>query len=170
MNDFLKNRMLRKNGLAPALPTRKEKKPLKKVSDKRAIEIANSKVGGDSEMDLFFAANRKLMKGKCLFCGADTMKKDDEKFHFSLAHLLPKSTFKSVATHPDILIELCFYNNSCHTNFDNGKITWEFIKDSAEWLIIREKLMSILPMVDEKERKNKLYDKLCQFVFPKQTS
>jgi hypothetical protein len=95
------------------------------------------------------------------------MKKDDKKFHFSLAHLLPKSIFKSVATHPDILIELCFFGESCHSNFDSGKITWEFIKDSKEWDIIKEKLLNVLPAVAIEERKNKLYSKLQQLVYEK---
>jgi hypothetical protein len=148
----------------------KQKKPyqIKKVSDKRAAKIKEqSKSGSDSEMDLFFKSMRKSMKGKCLFCGADTMKKDDDKFHFSLAHLLQKSVFKSVATHPDNIIELCFYNNSCHTNFDNGMITWEFIKDSKEWEIIKEKLLEVLPLVAENERSNKLYSKLINLVYEK---
>jgi hypothetical protein len=141
---------------------------INKVSPKRQAKLDELKAaGGDSEMDKFFAANRKGMTGKCLFCNADTMKKDDEKFHYSLCHLLPKAIFKSVATHPDILIELCFYNNSCHTNFDNGMITWEFIKDSKEWDIIKEKLLNILPAVAIEERKNKLYSKLLELVYSK---
>lgn len=138
-----------------------------KVSEKRKAKIKEQAAEGtDSEMDLFFQSQRKGMTGRCLFCNGDTMKKDDEKFHFSLAHLLPKSVFKSVATHPSILIELCFYGESCHTNFDNGMITWEFIKDSKEWDIISEKLMEVLPLVAEEERKNKLYSRLIELVYP----
>lgn len=155
-----------KLGLLPKEAVAKKKVPLKKVSDKKAAEMKVAK-GSDSELDLFFTSQRKHMVGRCLFCNADTMKKDDEKFHFSLAHLLPKAIFKSVATHPDILIELCFYNNSCHTNFDNGMITWEFIKDSKEWEVIKEKLLNILPMVSAEERKHKLYSKLNQLVYEK---
>ena len=154
-----------KLGHLPKEAVAKAKKPLKKVSDKKAAEMKAK--SGDSEMDLFFASQRKFMKGKCLFCGADTMKKDDEKFHFSLAHLLPKAIFKSVATHPDILIELCFYNNSCHTNFDNGMITWEFIKDSKEWIQIREQLLNVLPMVSPEEKKHKLYSRIEKLVYSK---
>lgn len=146
----------------------KTKKPysIKKISDKRAAKIKEQRLAGtDSEMDLFFKSMRKTMKGRCLFCGADTLKKDDDKFHFSLAHLLPKATFKSIATHPSNIIELCFYNNSCHTNFDAGMITWEFIKDSKEWEIIKEQLLEILPLVAEEERKNKLYSKLVNLIY-----
>jgi hypothetical protein len=107
---------------------------------------------------------RKQMTGCCLFCGGKSQKKDDETFHFSLAHLLPKAIFKSVATHPDNIIELCFYGESCHTNFDNGQITWEFIVDSAEWLFIKEKILNVLPMVSVEERKHKLFSKLEKLV------
>ena len=144
----------------------KQKKPIAKKSEKRlAKEKEQNEAGSDNEMDKFFKSLRKGMKGKCLFCSGSTMKNDDDKFHFSLAHLLPKAYFKSVATMPENIIELCFYNNSCHTNFDNGMITWQFVKDSAEWLVIREKLLEVLPMVAEDERKHKLYDRLTKLVY-----
>lgn len=146
----------------------KKKHTIAKVSEKRQKKLDEQKAKGtDSEMDLFFRSQRKSMTGRCLFCNGNTMKKDDDKFHFSLAHLLPKAIFKSVATHPSNIIELCFYGESCHTNFDNGMITWEFIKDSAEWLIIREKLLEVLPLVAEEEKKHKLYDKLVKLVYEK---
>jgi hypothetical protein len=144
----------------------KAKKPLAKKSPKKIEEEKQAKLSGtDNEMDLFFRSLRKGMTGRCLFCNGKTMKDDDEKFHFSLAHLLPKATFKSIATNPENIIELCFFGESCHTNFDNGTITWEFIKDSKEWFLIREKLLNILPMVSENERKNKLYDKLLKLTY-----
>lgn len=166
MSDYLKKRQ---ELIFQGRPLKtKEKKPIAKVSEKRQKKLDEQKAkGSDSEMDVFFKSLRKGMTGKCLFCGGNTMKKDDDKFHFSLAHLLPKSIFKSVATHPSNIIELCFYNNSCHTNFDNGMITWEFIKDSAEWLIIREKLLEILPLVSPEEQKHKLYSKLINLVYEK---
>jgi len=137
----------------------------KKSAKTIAKEKAQKEAGTDGVMDLFFASNRSKMTGRCLFCNGDTMKNEDDKFHFSLSHLLPKAIFKSVATHPDVLIELCFYNNSCHTNFDNGIITWEFIKDSKEWEIIKEKLLIVLPAVAPEERKHKLYSKLIELVY-----
>ena len=146
----------------------KAKNPLAKKSPKKIEEEKQAKLSGtDDEMDLFFYSLRKGMTGRCLFCNSKTMKDDDEKFHFSLAHLLPKAIFKSVATNPENIIELCFYGESCHTNFDSGKISWEFIKDSKEWLQIKEQLLAVLPMVSENEKKNKLYDKICKLVYSK---
>lgn len=166
MNDYLHKRM--QHILSDRPLPEKKKNFINKVSPKRQQKLDEQKARGtDSEMDLFFQSQRKSMTGRCLFCNGDTMKKDDEKFHFSLAHLLPKAIFKSVATHPAITIELCFYGESCHTNFDNGMITWEFIKDSAEWLVIREKLLEVLPQVSQEERKHKLYDKLIKLVYGK---
>lgn len=157
-----------KQGLLPKECVPKKKKPLKRVSDKKAAEDKLAKeAGGDSEMDLFFTSLRPKMTGKCLFCNGKTEKANDDMFHFCLAHLLPKAIFKSVATHPDITIELCYYGESCHTNFDNGIITWELLKDSKEWIIIREKLLNVLPMVAMEERKNKLYGKLTELAYSK---
>jgi len=146
----------------------KKKKPLAKKSTKRlAEEKAIKEVGSDSELDLFFAAMRKKMTGRCLFCNGKTEKENDDTYRRSIAHLLPKASsgFPSVATNDSNWIELCFYQNSCHTNFDNGYITWEFIKDSKEWDVIKEKLLNVLPMVVENERKNKLYDKLIRLAY-----
>lgn len=166
MNDYLKRRQEFINAGRP-LPEKKKYQIPKKSEKRKAKEKDQMEAGTDGGMDLFFKSMRKGMKGKCLFCGGTTMKEDDEKFHFSLAHLLPKSIFKSVATNPENIIELCFWNNSCHTNFDNGTITWEFIKDSKEWEIIREKLLNILPSVVMEERKHKLYDRLLKLVYEK---
>jgi len=105
----------------------KPKKGIAKIGKKKAEELKALK-GTDSEMDLFFASQRKKLTGKCLFCGSKTMKDDDEKFHFSIAHLLPKRPvnsggFPSIATNEDNWIELCFWGNNCHHGFDSGKIT-----------------------------------------------
>lgn len=141
-------------------------KGIKPVGDKKAKQLAEQKKSGESDAIYnFFVEMRPGMTGKCLFCGDPTQKNNDETFHFSLAHLLPKSSFPSVATNPDNIIELCFYNVSCHAQFDNGKITWEMIYDSADWIPIREKLLKVLPAVAANERSQKLYSKLYDLVY-----
>jgi hypothetical protein len=145
----------------------KQKKPyqIKKVSDKRAAKIKEQKEAGtDNEADQFFNAMRKRCKCKCFFCGAPTTSKNEELWRIAIAHLLPKARFISVATHEQNWIELCW---SCHTDFDSAKISWQFIYDSAEWLLIKEKLLEVLPLVDENERSNKLYSKLINLVYDK---
>lgn len=151
--------------------TPKAKPPTKvinPVSDKKAAQIKEQKKAGDSDaMYQFFVEMRPGMTGKCCFCGGPSEKKNDETFHFSLAHLLPKSSFPSIAINPDNIIELCHFGESCHTNLDNGTITWEFIADSAEWPMIRERLFRVLPMVPANERGQKLYGKLYDLVYGK---
>lgn len=165
MASYFERMKLIKLGLLPKEAIAKEKKPLKKVSDKKSAEMKET--GANKEMDKFFKSQRKRMTGKCLFCSGTTNKNDDDKFHFSIAHLLPKAIFKSVATHEENWIELCFWNNSCHTRFDQSKITWEFLKDSKEWETISEKLHEVLPQVAEEERKHKLYSKLMDLLYKK---
>lgn len=149
----------------------KAKKPvtaIKPVSDKKAKQQAESKKAGDSDaVYQFFLEQRPLMKNKCLFCGAPTEKKNDDTFHFSIAHLIAKSVFPSVATHQDNWIELCYYEGSCHHQFDNARITWEMIYDSAEWPIIKDKLLRVLPAVAPQERSQKLYGKLWEMCYGK---
>lgn len=183
---YFERMKLIKLGLLPKEAVAKPKKAIKKVSDKRAEEIKASKANGDSEMDLFFDAMLKRCTGKCLFCNGKTTAIDNSFFRddnpkwsveandkkheqtietlrrASIAHLLPKSNFKSVSTHEDNWIELCW---SCHTSFDGGKITWLTVKDSKEWDVIKEKLLTVLPMVSQEERKNKLYSKLNELVY-----
>lgn len=104
----------------------------------------------------WFKERRREMTGRCLFCGSKTEKYNDKTYKNSIAHLLAKrpTMFPSVATNKDNWLELCFYNNSCHANFDNCMITWEFLKDSLEWKVIVDKFKKIYPFIAEKEKKN----------------
>lgn len=145
----------------------KKKYSIPKISKKRQEKIdEQKKAGGDSELDLFFEQMRKKLRGKCLFCGGATTWKNDDLWRVAVAHLLPKRHFKSVATNEDNWVELCW---NCHTDFDNNKITWILLKDSKEWDTLSEKLLNIIPLITQEERKNKLYDKLCQLVYGKTT-
>jgi hypothetical protein len=87
---------------------------------KRILKYRNETIESDKEeLWDWFKLRRKEMTGICSHCGNPSTKKDDDKFHFSIAHILPKSHFPSVANHPDNWVELCFWGNSCHTNMDN---------------------------------------------------
>lgn len=135
----------------------KEKTPMKKVSDKKAAEMKEAGSEGNKVKEKWFAERRKEMTGKCLFCEGPTEKANDATFRNSIGHILPKKEgiggLPSVAYHADNWIELCFYGNSCHQNFDSGMITWEFLRDSAEWKVIVDKFKRIYPCIAESERK-----------------
>jgi hypothetical protein len=137
------------------IPKPKKQYSIPKVSKKRISQnklLANN----DDAQDLWFEQKRKEMKGRCVFCGGKTEKDNDEMYKFSIAHLLAKrpTMFPSVATHPDNFLELCFFGESCHTNFDNGIITWELLKDSQEWDIIVTKFKNVYPYIAENEKRN----------------
>lgn len=151
LSEYMKRRQTEK--IFGKIKETKEQKPLKKISDKKAKEIR----GDDkSDLDKWFEERRAEMTGKCLFCQGKTEKDNDDTYKFSIAHLLPKrkNMFPSVACHPFNFLELCYYGNSCHSNFDNGIITWEFLADSKEFEVIAEKFKKIYPFITESEKRN----------------
>lgn len=155
MSDYMQRRLLQKQ--FGKIPEDKKPKGIAKVSEKKKAEIkAQKESGSDSVMEYFFNDCRKRMVGKCFFCGGATEKDNDETFKRSIAHILPKrkNMFPSIASHPMNWIELCFHGNSCHTNFDNGIITWEFLKDSKEWEEIVRRFKMFYPYITENEKKN----------------
>lgn len=158
-DSYFERMKLIKLGLLPKEAIKKKKVPLRNKSLKRQAEEAQEKelrVGGDSVFDKWFEERRKEMTGKCVFCGGKTEKKNDVTYRNSIAHLLPKrpTMFPSIATHPDNWLELCFYGNSCHTNFDNSTISWELLADSNEWKMIVNKFKLVYPFIAPEEHKN----------------
>lgn len=147
------------------MPKEKKIYRIPKISKKRESELKEQKeAGGDSALDKWFEEMRLYLNGKCAFCGGKTTWKNKELWRIAIAHLLPKSKFKSVATNTNNWTELCW---DCHTNFDNGHISWEMLYDSHEWLMLKSQLEVVLLMVAEEEKKNKLYSRLNELVYGK---
>ena len=106
MSDYFERMKLIKLGLLPKEAVAKEKKPLKKVSDKKAAEDKKLKEAGTKpasklELDVWFNEIKMEHWGlntycPCMECGAFI---HIEYSRHSTAHLLPKKLFKSVATH-----------------------------------------------------------------------
>ena len=125
------------------------------VKDGRALRVLavtepEVKAGKDyAELDRWFKERHKEMTGVCMNCGGRT-EKDKTHYKCSVAHLLPKAYFKSVATHPDNWLELCFYNNSCHTNFDNKMID---LIDLHCFDAVIQKFVKIYPSIAPEERR-----------------
>lgn len=139
------------------LPKPKKFSTIAKKSAKRiAKEKAEMEAGTDEALDRWFEARRKELKGKCCLCGGKSEKNNDKYYRHSIHHLLDKrpTMFPSVSTHPDNFLEVCFFENSCHTNLHNGTIPMELLHDSAEWKIISEKFKRIFPFIAESEHKN----------------
>jgi len=141
----------------------KKKYVIPKVSKKRQKQLAEQKaerIGGGNELDRWFKERRKEMSGKCSNCGNPSCKNSDQYFKHSIGHILPKRLFKSVKTHPLNWIELCFWNNSCHTNLDNNTLDITELNCYNEFI---DKFIAMYPDIDPKERKY-IPDVLLQYV------
>lgn len=106
--------------------------------------------GDDEALDLWFPERRKEMTGKCKHCGGKSCKDDDKYYRFSIAHILPKAYFPSVATHPDNWIELCFWKENCHANMDN-KVLDLIDMNCFDEIIV--KFQKIYPFIAKEERR-----------------
>lgn len=106
--------------------------------------------GDDEALDLWFEERRKDMTGVCHHCGKKSCKDDNDYFKFSIAHILPKSIFKSVATHPKNFVELCFWENNCHGNLDNSVIDLMDLNCFDE---IIQKFVAMYPFIAKEERR-----------------
>jgi hypothetical protein len=104
----------------------------------------------DKELNLWFAETRLKMTGICMHCGNPTCKYDDLYYKHCIAHILPKAYIKSVRVHPWNWIELCFWENNCHANYDNNIL--EVAKMNCYNIII-DRFTIIYPFVIHSERR-----------------
>lgn len=118
------------------------KKPTKNTFT-RSIPSSNG------QLNRWFADMHKKMTGICQHCGGKTQK-NTPTYKYSIAHILPKAYFKSISTHPNNWIELCFYGNSCHTNYDNYMLD---ITELNCYDHVIENFITMYPDIDEKERR-----------------
>jgi len=148
---YFENLRLQKLGLAPKTTGAKPKKPLRKVSVKKAAEMKEQKVSGDSKLDLWFIERRKEMTGTCAECGGKTGKDDDKFYRHSICHLLPKreTMFPSIAINNLNWIELCFWGNSCHSKFDSS---FERAATMRIWPFVMKQVNVLYPMLTNEEK------------------
>lgn len=112
------------------------------------------------DLEEWFRQGDREATGKCRHCGGRTCKGDPLYFKHSQAHILPKRLFPSVAAHPLNRIELCFWENNCHGNLDDGKLDLIDLNCFNE---VIEKFIAIYPAIDPKERRH-IPDILRQYV------
>jgi len=130
----------------------KKAKLQRTLSSLKSIPENKEAIRSKSELDKWFLDRRNEMTGYCV-CGAKSCKDNERYFRYSLAHVLPKKTFKSIATNANNCIELCFFENSCHTNFDN--LGYANCKENNPklWAIIVRKFKVLFPYIAENEIK-----------------
>lgn len=118
MSDYLKKRQ--QESLFGKPEQEKKVYKIPKVSKKRASKIAAEKeqrAGADTELQKWYKKIQKHLSGRCWRCGEWYDKKELRYAICATAHILPKSKFPSVATHPLNWLELgaaC----GCHGWFD----------------------------------------------------
>ena len=117
---------------------------------KKRIEREQRSVVNDENLDKWFEDRRKEMTGRCKHCGGKSCKKDDKYYRFSIAHILPKAYFPSVATHEDNWVELCFWERNCHGNMDSLMLD---LMDMNCFDLIVEKFQKLYPYIPKEERK-----------------
>lgn len=160
---YQEDRLKRKNGELPPLPTRKEKKPLKRISDKRAAELKAEKKSTEiSPEQMYFDYHMRLAKPVCMNCGmkADWLLEDKYKLLWKScqAHVLPKKDaiggFPSVAGNfnnhlvlfPSFGGKLC----GCHGVADSS---WENFAKMKVFKRAVQIVKDIYHLIDPDERK-----------------
>ena len=133
----------------PPLPTRKERKPIPKVSAKRAAEMAEEKkVGtkkvGKLELDKWFHDIEKKHFTEfggcyCMECGRWI---HPSFARHATAHLLPKKTFKSVATHE---LNYLILGVGCGCHYKTDRVD-KFIKMKV-WPEAARRIKIMLPLL-----------------------
>lgn len=144
----------------PKVSAKRQKQMETEVENRDATKKMTKTVSGTAELTRWFQDRRKEMGGKCLHCADPSCKNNDEYFKFSIAHILPKRIFKSVATHKDNWLELCFWGNSCHTNLDNNMLD---LIDLNCFDTVIQRFVAMYPAIDPKERRY-IPDVLLQYV------
>lgn len=116
---------------------------------------------GAGELWDWFEYQRTLMTGFCHHCNRPSCKNDDNRFYFSLHHILDKAHFPSVSTNKSNVLELCFWGEgSCHTRADNKILE---LSAMACWDEIVTKFCDMYPSIARSERR-RIPEILMQYI------
>jgi hypothetical protein len=154
-------RLLKAQALMPKQAKRYTipKKSAKKIQREKVEQQANS----DDSMDKFFEKMRKKMVGTCQCgCAQPSQKKDDTFYRNCIAHIFPKRTFLSIATHELNWVERAFWGG-CHSQMDDTSI--ERWKNFADWEDIKERFHILAPLLTDEERASKFYHNLENLIY-----
>lgn len=141
--------------------SKKSQKKLNQEKIQRTLKpIVINKATLNEDLEIWFNDRRKEMKGTCANCGGLSCKYDDKYFKFSIAHILPKAYFESIATNEYNWIELCFWKNNCHGNLDNSILQ---LSDLNCWDEVVTKFLIMYPSIAKSERR-RIPDILRQYI------
>ena len=141
----------------------KKYKSLKKEAERKEKDLGE---GNESfqqflELDKWFKLRVSEMKGVCAECGGPTSKNIYKYAICSVAHIFPKSKFKSIATHPLNWMELgamC----GCHSKSED----YEKAMTMKIWPEMLRRIKILVPEISAEERKY-IPDIILQEIEPK---
>jgi hypothetical protein len=143
----------------------KKKKPIAKVSDKRAAENKAAKEAGggeDSELVKWYAKIMQSEPSKCWETGEAIDKNDKMGWHGSVAHILCKEHFPSVMTHPMNYMILKMWGGT-HGQYD---ASWEKAAKMKVWPYALKIIKTVLLPCLTPEEKRRLPDVVLQEIDP----
>lgn len=164
---YFERMKLIKLGLLPREAVAKEKKPLKKVSDKKAAEMKEQKIiaketgSGETELQKWYSEIMAKETPRCWETGEWINVKDTFGWHGSVAHVLPKELFPSVKVHPQNYMILKMWGGT-HGDYD---ASWEKAAKMNVWPYA-VKVFNILYPLLTTEEKAKLPDIVLQEIKP----
>lgn len=147
-----------------SLPREKKRYVIPKVSKNRAAKNAAAKEdrsGEDTELQKWYANIMQNEYPKCWETDEPINKQDKMGWHGSISHVLPKSDYPSVATHPLNYMILKMWGGT-HGQYDSS---WENASKMKVWKYAC-KIFNILYPLLTTEEKRKLPDIIIQEISP----
>lgn len=161
---YFERMKLIKLGLLPKEAVAKPKKAIAKQSAKKKAEVAAEKElrsGGETELQNWYATIMKKEEGKCWETEERIDKNDTFGWHGSIAHILPKGDYPSVATHPLNYMILKMWGGT-HGQYDSS---WENASKMKVWQHCCKVFNILYPLLTAEE-KRKLPDVIIQEINP----
>ena len=128
------------------------RKPINPISKKKAAKMKQEKAErgeNKTELQTWYDGIMKKEDGVCWETGVNINKADKKGWHGSIAHVLPKEHFPSVATHPLNYIILSMWNGA-HSNYDSS---WSKASKMKVWPEAVDRFLQIYPSIAREERK-----------------
>lgn len=160
--NYLEERFNQKiNGKPP------KQKKVYKMPKKSAKKIAQEKLlkesGEESELVKWYEDIMKKEDKQCWNCGEDLTHYNKQDWHACIAHVIPKSQFPSVATHPLNYMILGKWCN-CHGQYDSS---WQAASKLPIFKEAVDRFIMISPDIKETSKIPDIFqiilDELCPF-------
>lgn len=127
------------------VPKVKTMKPIKKVSDKKKL-LEQIEKADKKRLAVFYNEMLNVMPYDCMNCGKELFSSTIINSRTVVAHILPKSKFKSIDTNIDNVVFMC---SDCHNSFDTK--TERFMKEQPIAALIKERVALLLPKLTKED-------------------